>query len=180
MNIKYLLNLIFLLLLTGCYPSISGTVVDAETGKAIEGAVVMAEWTKTKGIPGMPYTKSYKVSEAVTDKEGKFRVSGVYNPFVNPPDVTVYKIGYVAWNNHDIFPDYEKRKDFKWRSGYIFKLERFKEEYSYDKHVDFIRGCINSSLNLEAKKKIFDAFEWDRDLAFQERMKKHSQKQLND
>jgi hypothetical protein len=172
MKVRLYALIIFLLFGTiGCYATITGTVVDAETGEPIEGAVVLVEWTKTHGF-GLTYTESYKVIEAVTDKEGKVIVSGVFNPTVNPPQVTVYKKGYVAWNNEFIFPNYRHREDFKYKDKITIKIERFKEVYSYDNHVDFIRLCINSTLNLEAKKKIFEVFEWERDLALQERLKK--------
>lgn len=152
MQIKHILILVISILLfsTGCEAEISGTVVDAETGQPIEGAVVLVEWTVTKGL-GLTYSESYKVIEVVTDKDGKVTISGVFNPFVNPPDVTIYKKGYAAWNNKFIFPSYEKRKDFKWENGYVFKLERFKDSYSYDKHMAFVTNAIHT--NLETKDK---------------------------
>ena len=111
-GLKYAFIVLALIFLTaGCYGEITGTVIDAETGQPIEGAVVLVEWTVTKGL-GLTYTQSYQVIEVVTDKDGKATVSGVFNPFVNPPHVTIYKKGYVAWNNEYIFPDYKKRTDF--------------------------------------------------------------------
>ena len=53
--------------------------------------------------------------------------------------MTVYKKDYVAWNNKYIFPSYEKRTDFRWGSGYVFRLENFNEnKYSHKQHVLFI------------------------------------------
>lgn len=168
MRIRYTILAITLLFLTsGCYATISGTVVDAETGEPIEGAVVLVEWTKTKGL-GLTYTESYKVIEAITDKEGKVTISGTLSPLVDPPSVTVYKRGYVAWNDKFIFPGYKKREDFTWGNGYIFKMERFKEGYSYSEHVSFIRTAISSTLAYEKKKKIREAFNWETDLAREE------------
>lgn len=140
MQIKHLLILVISILLfaTGCEAEISGTVVDAETGQPIEGTVVLVEWTKTKGLPGMTHTEPYKVIEVISDKEGKVTISGVFNPMVNSPRVTLYKKGYVAWNNEYIFPKWEKRKDFKWTEGVIIKLEPFKKEYSRADHVYFL------------------------------------------
>jgi hypothetical protein len=141
-----------LIILFGCYSPITGTVVDAETGKPIEGAVVMAEWTKRHGI-GDYHTESVKVVEVLSDKDGKVRISGILVPFVDPPDVTVYKKGYVAWSNRSIFMD-GGRKDFVWNNGAVFKLEKFKPEYSYVEHDSFVSRSINASLGLE-KKQIF-------------------------
>lgn len=158
MKFQFLFLIIIMLFLSsGCYGDITGTVVDVETGKPVEGAVVLVEWTMTKGL-GLTYTKSYKVVEALSDKEGKFSVEGVSNPLVNPPDLTIYKKGYVVWNNLKIFPDYKKREDFKWQSGYVFKLERFKPEYSYIEHQMFITGAINSTIGWEKKKVFLKAY----------------------
>lgn len=155
MKSKYTLFLLFIFITTSsCYADMTGTVVDVETGEPIASAVVLVEWTKTKGVPGMTHTESYKVVEKVTDNEGKFTVSGVLNPFVSRPDITVYKRGYVAWNNKFIFPDYRKREDFKWQRGYVFKMERFKEEYSFIKHQSFISGAAHVGLGSE-KKQLF-------------------------
>ncbi|MBI5748930.1 MAG: hypothetical protein HZA00_07370, partial [Nitrospinae bacterium] len=78
-NLFLILTILFLT--TGCYAEITGTIVDAETGEPIEGAVVLVEWTKTKGL-GLTYTQSYQVVEVITDKDGKATVSGVFSPFV--------------------------------------------------------------------------------------------------
>ncbi len=159
-----------MLLVTGCYVPISGRVIDAETNAPIEGAVVLVEWTKTKGV-GLTYTESVKVAETLSNKDGQFDLPGCFSPFVNEPDVTVYKKGYVAWSSRIIFPDYRKRTDFIW-GNYVFRLEKFQAS-THDAHVDFIRSSINSSLNIESKKIIYNAFERERDLALQERLKRN-------
>lgn len=143
MKTYYLVLIIALFFLTsGCYADMTGTVVDAETGKPIEGAVVLVEWTKTKGI-GLTATESYKVVEVITDKGGKFSVSGVSNPFVNLPRFTVYKKDYVAWNNEYIFPTWEKRKDYKWENGMTIKMMSFKKDYSRADHVYFLHSITH-------------------------------------
>jgi hypothetical protein len=162
---------------SGCsayYSDMTGTVVDAETGKSIEGAVVLVEWTKRVGL-GDYHTESVKVVEVVTDKKGEFTVTGLINPFVDPPDVTVYKKGYVAWNNRSIFPDYKRRDDFVWKSGSVFKLEHFVSSYSYDAHVSFINSMISSTIAYDRKKGMREAFEWETDLAYKEVKEKRDQ-----
>ncbi len=161
---------IMVFVVAGCYIPVSGQVIDAQTNKPIEGAVVLVEWTKTKGY-GFTYTESYKVAETVTDKDGKFNLPGCYSPFVNGPDVTVYKKGYVAWSSRWIFPGMRSRPDFKWGMN-IFKLEYFKEEYSFVDHTDFIRASTNLSLNSKAKTNIYDAFSWEDQKASKERDRK--------
>ena len=169
----FLLGTIILTTVLGGYPPISAIVVDAETGKTIEGAVVLVEWTNTHGI-GHSYTESYKVVEVISGKDGKVNIEGVYRPFLNKPHVTVYKKGYVAWNDEYIFPDNKKRGGFEWKGGQKFKLEKISAELSFIKHVSFIRSSIKSSQKFENKKAIFDAFEWERDLARKARRLKSS------
>ncbi|MBI5099603.1 MAG: carboxypeptidase regulatory-like domain-containing protein [Nitrospirae bacterium] len=175
MRIVYVLccALLFISVATGCYAGISGTVVEAETGTPIEGAVVLVEWTMEKGLPGLSHTESYKVVEVVSDKEGKFKVSGVLNPLVDPPHVTVYKKGYVAWNNKFIFPDFRKREDFKWANGISIKMELFdKGKYTYNDHTSFISDAIHSWSVSEKKSLIKKAYEWENEEAFKERREK--------
>lgn len=161
--------IILLSMMIGYYPAITCTVVDADTGKPIEDAVVLAEWTITKGF-GFTYTESYKVVEALSNKEGKVTISGAFNPIANKPQVTVYKKGYVAWNNEYVFPNYKKRTDFKWKNGYVLKLERFNPEYSHVKHVDFIRSTY--SFGLGANSAFEKAWDWEDSFASEELKKK--------
>ena len=173
--IKEFALLLFLIFFTaGCYGTITGTVVDAETGKPMEGAVVLVEWTKTKGM-GLTYTESYKVIEVVTDKDGKATISGVFNPLVDPPDVTVYKKGYVAWNNQYIFPTYKKRKDFKWQNDYVVRLERLErfKKFGFEEHESFIYGAAHPERETEKKKLFIKEYnEWEKEEVIKERAKR--------
>ena len=151
--------LITLLATSGCYLPMTGTVVDAESGAPIEGAVLLVEWTKTNvGGGADPYTISHKVAEAVSDRDGKVKMPGCFCPLANEPDVTVYKKGYVAWNNKFIFPDYKKRKDFRW-GGDAFRMERFKDTYSYSDHESFVSRAINDTIGWENKRLFIKIYE---------------------
>ena len=168
-----LLFIVFLLLgISGCYLPITAMVIDADTGKPIEGAVVLVEWTKTHGI-GDHWTESYKVASAYSNESGKFSLPGCYGLFVDAPTLTIYKKGYVAWSSSWIFPRYKNRTDYNWGNS-IIKLEHFKDEYSHDDHTSFVSLSIHSSLakNYELKKIVYHEIEWEQDLAFHERMKK--------
>jgi hypothetical protein len=140
----------------------TGTVVDSETNRPLDGAVVLVEWTITTGKAiGFRATDSYKVVETVTDNDGRFAVSTVLNPFVDSPHLTIYKKGYVAWNSNYIFPDYEKRTDFVWQKNHIFQMKKFNHEFSFIKHVSFIRSAIHSEVASEKKSILKNTIEWE-------------------
>ena len=168
---KTILAAVIFLMSTGCYAGIKGTVVDAETAEPIEGAVVLVEWWKTKGPPGLTVSETYKVQEALTDKEGKVAIEGVGNPFIELAGLTIYKKGYVAWSSMYLFPSRKNREDFKWRNNYIFKLERFKPEYSYIDHTGFISLSIHSSKSGERKTLMKNAYRWEELKAEEERQR---------
>lgn len=156
-RLSYLL-LMLCILLTSCYGPITGRVIDAETGEPIEGAVIMVEWTKTKGI-GLSHTESYKVIEVLTDKDGNAEMEGVDAFFVDLVRVAVYKKGYVLWSNNNVFKGSRTLTSFEWKNNYIFKLNRFKPEYSYIDHTSFISSAIGSGLS--EKKMIEEASYWE-------------------
>lgn len=148
----------FVLFAGGCFANIRGTVLDAETGKPVEGAVAGAEWHLAKGLPGLTYTDLYKSAETVTDENGKFSLPGVANPFVKLRFV-IYKKGYVAWREFGTFPDYTEREKLNWKRHNVFRLERFvRGAYSHSDHIMYIeRGLIE----LGSSSKLGQAYEWE-------------------
>ncbi len=105
--------------------TIAGTVVDAKNGEPVEEAIVVFEWDQTKGVIGMTYTDRYQTVETVTDKDGKFSVPRVINPFVNAPYFVIYKKGYYCWRAEwDPMTD-TKRKDFKLRNNLTYEMDRY-------------------------------------------------------
>jgi len=164
MKLKTSCFLLICILLSGCgvsyYSSMVATVVDAETMKPIEGAIIMGNWFS----PGSALSpgKTYKVVEVVTDKDGKAYIERYFNPLVSEFSLAVYKPGYVTWANDVIFPSYERRKDFSW-GDYTFKLERFKPEYSYIKHSMFFNSAIHSSFIVNSRiQKAFREYEGEK------------------
>jgi len=158
--------------IAGCYLPISGRVLDAETQQPIEGAVVLVEWTKTHGF-GEYWTESYKVVETLSDKDGVVKIAGCYSPFVNVPDVTVYKEGYVAWNNKAIYPEYIKRSDFKWANGFSAKLIPFDgKRYNHADHVLFIHGSIHYGLPGHSKELIENAIRGEELKSMEDKLKR--------
>jgi hypothetical protein len=150
---RYLIMLILLPMISGCYLPMTGTIIDAETKAPIEGAVVLVEWTKTKGV-GFTYTESYKVAEILSDKEGKFKLPGCLCIATEDPDITIYKKGYVAWNNKFEFPNYNKRTNFMWGTS-SYEISRISAGFSKERHIAFIHTVIH--LGLGQKKLISEA-----------------------
>jgi len=150
MNRTLSITLLFFLLFMFSVPAfgrsmVTGQVVDAETGKPIENAAVYICWTKPgAGPPGLAGEDIVEVAETLTDSEGSFKIPK-YSTFLKQYEFTVYKNGYVCWNSRDIFPTYQKRKDFRIKDGMVIKLEHFKEEYSKEKHAIFTTTSSISS-----------------------------------
>ncbi len=149
----------------GCCPLITGKVVEAGSGKPVEGAAVFAEWTRTVGCFGLKYTESCRTSEAVTGKNGSFIIFGTLNPFVNfHTKLGIYKKGYVAWREYGTFPGFKERDGFGFcKLWYEYRLEPFLKSYSHSKHMIHIGGMRDGDSNF------YRAYEWELSLAAEER-----------
>lgn len=138
-------------LLSSCSSSYSGRIVDAETNQPIEGAIVLIQWTRRTGI-GDYHTDLVNIIERSTNAKGEFVLPSVSlfspNPFsiMDPPDIVIFKKGYVAWRNDAIFPTYEKRNSRSLPKE--IKLEHFKDSYSINDHLMFMdSGIIFADFN---------------------------------
>ena len=164
--IAAILVVIFGFYVMNIYLPIEGTVMDSETKQPIEGAIVLVWWTIQKGVPGLTYGTTYQLAETVTDKNGKFRINTyVLNPFVNRPDLTIYKAGYVCWNNNYTFPGLKQRAGFRWNSNREYLLEKFRSEYSHTDHVSFITSFRPA---LDSRDPFEKAYEWERTMSSKE------------
>jgi hypothetical protein len=134
-------------------------IVDNDTGQPIEGAVALAQWIKLKPTlfeGGIPEVK--KANETFSDKEGKIYIDGFWGTYIfsEKPTLTVYKQGYVVWNNERVCPNYTKRLDFD-KDRRLIKLQKFdiylewQKKYSYieyphNNHAMFFRQCVDSAI----------------------------------
>lgn len=151
LNKSKLFIIIMLFLLSGCYHGITGKVVDGLTGNPIEGAVVLAQWTTTVGI-GLSHHNVSKIIETETDKAGLFSLSGAYSPFVNPPEMVIYKKGFVPWRNDMTFEEMETYDKIIWQDDLTYKLESWRDSYSKLRLDSFVGyGIIGASFNKTPK-----------------------------
>jgi len=148
---------------------IQGRVVDAVTKKPIENAAVFIYWSKMgAGPPGLASSEKVEIEEGLSDVKGFFQVPK-YSTLFKDFRMAVYKKGYVCWSNEDIFPTYEKRKGFRLKNGMVIKLERFKEEYSREKHANF---TTISAIGRKAPGLFDDAIKSERDLLYEKAQKR--------
>lgn len=147
------ISMALLMVACGGSPAIRGTVLDAVSGKPIEGAVVVAEWVDREGF-GFYVSSTYKVEEKLTDANGEFGLDGVNKANLDL-SFSIYKRGYVCWNNKSIFMD-GHRTDFLWKTGQTYSLVPWQEGWSHWKHVGFIHSVADS------RGKAFNKeFEWE-------------------
>jgi len=133
-----------------CNAEITGRVVDAETGKPVEGAVVLVQWTMTKGVPGMTHHEVHKIIEMETPQNGKIAIPKTFSPLINKPEIVIFKEGYIAWRSDIIYPGWQKRKDLS--DFLVIKMEKFKEEFSRYEHYGFLtHGIIGASSEMTPK-----------------------------
>jgi hypothetical protein len=136
--------------LVSCAGNIQAVVVDAQTGQPIPGAVVLGVWTKVTGLPGLTHTELVDVREVETDAAGRFTLE-------RPPEaakastadesVTVYKFGYVAWNNLYVFPSGAMRKKIEILNQ--IRMQVFPKEGSHQTHMSFIRQARQGLYGIE-------------------------------
>lgn len=88
-------------------PAFKGKIIDAETKKPIEGAVVVVSYYKTTHLPPEAYSRIIEVRETLTDKDGEFYIPS-YTTLIHPlstesmADFIIFKPTYGS------FPGYQK------------------------------------------------------------------------
>ncbi len=156
--LRAVLCIFVIMLVSGCshYPDISGKVIDNATGKPIEGAIVVAQWTKARGLLGEQQRELQKITETVTDKDGKFSLSGTMGFVLHPHEMIIYKEGYIPWRNDQIFPNSDKVKDHAWKDNVTYKLDIFTDKYTAVQLRDFMDSAIIGYGNVPTYHKIYN------------------------
>jgi hypothetical protein len=115
----------------GFYAGINGKVLDNVTGQPLEGALVVVQWSKTRGIPGLQYSDLHKIAETQTDKDGMFYMDGAFAFLLEPPIMLIYKEGYFPWRNDMEFPGGNITKDHEWKHNATYKLNILMDKQDY-------------------------------------------------
>jgi len=88
-----------------------GKVIDAETKKPIEGAVVVAVWMKNEFRVIESHEVFAEAKETLTDKDGEFVIPGykwtsIFFYFgIQPPEIFIFKSGYGFFPRYQISPN---------------------------------------------------------------------------
>jgi hypothetical protein len=102
MKIKLLIIILCLTSLSSCYAArvdgpYEGKIIDADTGKPIEGVVVLGVWYKEYPGAGGAVSRYHDAMETLTDKNGDFKIKGLgllVMSNIIPMDVLIFKAGY--------------------------------------------------------------------------------------
>ena len=155
----------------GVHYSVDGKVMDAKTGKPVQGAVVAVNWQRTKlGIPGLPVPyQNYGTFESVTDANGIFTIPKY---LIGHHFMAVYKSGYICWSSRTIFnPEgkdwkemFKRRYGHRVKSDMVVQLEPKSGEFPEAKHASFTldvarRVSAPSPLFSHAVKQEFQIYE---------------------
>lgn len=125
--------------------------MDAQTGRPVEGAIVVGCWVKGEGLPGLTYHVLVGLRETETDAAGRFELERL--KWVNGLDdenVVVYKFGYLAGNNQFVGPRADRRHDYKVPSS--IKLEPYREGVSHQDNYHFanVAGPVRTGKRSQA------------------------------
>ncbi len=164
---KFFFTVLFILaLLFFCRTPTTFRVLDAKTGKPIEGAVALAMWSATRGLPGLSSTYTAKAVEAESDGRGKLTIPFLFGrAAIFKPLLKVYKPGYVGWDSKFIYkgsheknktiPVYQERESFSMKDQDIY-LEPWKDEYTYISHDSFIQIYTNLRKDAGISKSLYE------------------------
>jgi hypothetical protein len=164
-------TILFGLFSSGCFttfetPEIKGIVLDAETGKPIEGAIVVASWGRTYSGPGGQFGgKNFKELRLKTDNKGAFIIPAnkitnwVPYPFGQGGSFAMaifthgYKVKKFVFNEPQEFhrPKYNEFQGKKENGTILFKLEEIKDPDTFEKNDLEIYGFVKEDLNYQLK-----------------------------
>jgi hypothetical protein len=113
--------------------AIEGWVVDAETGKPLEGVIIVANWEVKGGLEGGVPIAELQILETVTDENGRYSFPA-WGPKLVPitgqlqgdsPGLMLFKPGYRAGGFSNLYSETYGTSTFFYNKKTL-KLERFK------------------------------------------------------
>jgi hypothetical protein len=118
-----------------------GRVIDAASGKPIEGAAVLGSWAYESGL-GMAGPAASASVLVETDADGRYEVARLDNDLdprarLDRFTLVVYKRGYLAWRSDRRFEDLSARHDFA-QTGNLAKLDKLPGDVSHARHLRFV------------------------------------------
>jgi hypothetical protein len=107
-----------------------GRVVDAETGKPIAGALVVAGWTYDMPTVAGAMSESIDAIEMYTDEKGEFSfwgIGGLFYTIISQTSVVIYKVGYPSfsglWSSYKDFATGEIAEEWIEKRGKFVHFE---------------------------------------------------------
>jgi hypothetical protein len=136
-----------------------GKVVDADTGKPIEGVVVLGEWYKETPTPAGAVSSYYDARETVTDKNGEFEIPGKELKILStvaPMSVLIFKVGYEyigpgPWDSFKIDPIFKKKIAWEGKKAIIPLRKLTMEERNKQGSPDFSSQVPGEKMELMLK-----------------------------
>ena len=104
-----------------------GRAIDADTGKPIEGVVVLGTWDRETPTPAGAVHHYYDAMETVTDKNGDFKIKGLgllVLSNVIPMEVSFFKAGYAyfgvgPWESLKTSQYLIQKKNIRWEGSKV-------------------------------------------------------------
>lgn len=118
-----------------------GQVVDAGTGKPVDGATVVGSWALRTGR-GLSGPSRTELATVETDADGRYRLpelpGGVgMREALERFTLVIYKRGYLGWRSDRRFADLSPRTDFA-QTQVVTRLERLPGDVSHARHLAFL------------------------------------------
>jgi hypothetical protein len=117
-----------------------GQVLDAQSGKPVEGAAVLGSWAFQTGDGRLSGPATARFVLAQTDADGRYRIgrlSELTDGRLDRFTLIVYKQGYIGYRSDRRFEDFSPRRDFA-QSGNVARLDHPPSDLSHVRHLRFI------------------------------------------
>lgn len=121
-----------------------GRVIDADTRKPLEKAVVWCSWAFDRGV-GSTAPEATRVQMVATDPDGRYLIPQLkalplgLSTRLTKFSMLVYRPGYVAYRHDRRFSGERRRLDFA-QLGNVVRLTRWSPELSHARHLLFLGG----------------------------------------